>query len=116
MAEGSVVDSSVDGFSSFSGNSIVVLVCYLEGEDFGSGLVVGNVVYVKCMGDMTIVFFYPIFQTCDCILLCKKGCHFSYGQDLSYTVVFCIGILSLGCIKIYLSLLAPLKMTSMLVH
>ena len=53
----------MNSFSSFSGKLFAILVCYLEVEDVGSGLVVGNTVLVNCTGDMTIVFFYSIFQT-----------------------------------------------------
>ena len=49
-------DSYMDGFSSFSGNLFAVLVYSLEVGDIGSGIVVGNAVYVNCTGDMTTVF------------------------------------------------------------
>ena len=35
----------------------------LKQEDVGSGMVVGNAVFVSCTGDMTIGFFFSIFQT-----------------------------------------------------
>ena len=63
MVEGRVVDSSMDGISSFSGNLFDVLVYYLEVGDVRSGMAVGNAVFVNYTGGMTIVFFYSIFQT-----------------------------------------------------
>ena len=63
MIEGKVVDSNLDGFCIFSGTLFAVLVYYLEVEDTGSGVVVGNAVFVNCTGDMNIVFCYSIFQT-----------------------------------------------------
>ena len=61
--EGRVVDFNMDGFSSFSSNLFAVLVYYHEVGDIGSWGVVRNDVYVNCIGEMTIAFFYPIFQT-----------------------------------------------------
>ena len=53
----------MNGFSSFFGNLFGVLVYYVEVGDVGSWVVVGNAVYVNCIGDMTIVFFYSILKT-----------------------------------------------------
>ena len=63
LVDGRVVDSNIDGFLSFPGNLFAVSVyyTYLEVGDVGSGVVVGNDVYVNYTGDMTIVFFYSIF-------------------------------------------------------
>ena len=55
--EGRVVDPSMNGFSSFSGNLFAVLVYHLEVGDVGSGVIVGNVVFVNCTAEMAIVFF-----------------------------------------------------------
>ena len=55
----------MDSFSSLSGNLFAILIYYLELGNVGSGVVVGNTVFVICIGDVTIVFFYPIFQTPD---------------------------------------------------
>ena len=52
-----------DSFSSFPGNLFAVLIYYPEVGDVSSGLVVGKVMFVYCTGDMTIVFFYSMFQT-----------------------------------------------------
>ena len=57
-----VVDSRMNGFSSFSGNLFAVLVYCLEVGEVGSEMVVGKAVYVHCTGDMTTVFFHSIFQ------------------------------------------------------
>ena len=57
MFQGRCVDSNMNGFSSFSDNLFAILVYYLEVGDVGSGLVVGNAVFVNYTGDMTIVFF-----------------------------------------------------------
>ena len=43
-------------------NCFTVLVYYPEVGDVGSGAV-GNAVHVNCTSDITIVFFYSIFQT-----------------------------------------------------
>ena len=55
-----VVDSKMNGFFSFSGNLFAILVHYLEVGDVGSGMVVINAVFVKCIGDMAFVFFHSI--------------------------------------------------------
>ena len=59
-AEGRVDDLNMDGFY---GNLFAVLVNYLEVGATGLRVVVGDVVFVNCTGDMTITFFYSIFQT-----------------------------------------------------
>ena len=74
-ADGRVVDSNMNGFYSFSGNLFSILVYYFEVENNGLGVVVGNVVFVNCTGDMTIVFLLYFPNIC-WILLCKKGCNF----------------------------------------
>ena len=53
-----VVDSNMDGLSSFSGNLFAVLVYYLEVGDDCVEVVIGNAVFVNCTGEMTIVFIY----------------------------------------------------------
>ena len=50
----------MNGFSSFSGNLFAVFVYYLEVGDVGSGVVVRNAMFVKCTGDITILFFHSI--------------------------------------------------------
>ena len=65
-------DIDMDGFSSLSGNLFAILVYYLEVGDVGSWLVVWNAVFVNSTGDMTIVFFYTIFQTPVGFSLVKK--------------------------------------------
>ena len=62
MVDGRVGDLNMDSFSSFTGILSAALVYYLQVGDYGSGMVVGNVVFVNCTGVMTIVFFYCIFQ------------------------------------------------------
>ena len=66
VVEGRVVDSDMNSFStlsSFSGNLFAILVYYLQVRDVSCGMVVGNTVLVNCTVDMTVVFFYSIFQT-----------------------------------------------------
>ena len=62
MAEGRIVDSNMNGFSSLSANSFAVLVYYLELGDVGLDMVDGKAVFVNWPGDMTNVFFYSILQ------------------------------------------------------
>ena len=59
-AGGRAVDSHMNGFS---GNLFAVLVCYLKVGVVGSGVIVGNAVFVNCTGDMATVFFNSISQT-----------------------------------------------------
>ena len=61
--EGMVVDSNMNGFSSFSGNLFTILVYYLEVGDIDSGMGAGHTVLVSCTGDLNVVFFNSIFQT-----------------------------------------------------
>ena len=56
MVEGRVADSSMDGFSS---NFFAILIYYLEVEDVGSGVVVGNAVDVNCTGGRVLLSSYP---------------------------------------------------------
>ena len=63
VVKGRIVDSDMNGFSTFSGNFCTILGCYLEVGDVCSGMVVGNTVLVNCSGDMTVLFFYSIFKT-----------------------------------------------------
>ena len=58
MVESRILDSNMDGFSSFSGNLFPVLVYYLEVRDVGS--------------EVTILFLY---------YLMKGRSQFSSGQD-----------------------------------
>ena len=58
-----VVDSNMNCFSNYTGNLLAVLVYYLEVRDVGYGVIAGNDMFVNCTDDMTIVFFYSIFQT-----------------------------------------------------
>ena len=53
----------MEGFSSFSGNVLAVLVYYLKVGDIDLRVVVGNNNHVNYTGDMIFVFFYSIFQT-----------------------------------------------------
>ena len=52
--EGRIVNSDMDGFSSFPGNLSAVLIYYFEMGDAGFGMIVGYTVLVNCTGD---VFF-----------------------------------------------------------
>ena len=63
MAEDRVTDFNMDGFSSFTGSVFASLIYYLEVGYFGIGVVILNVVFVNCTGDMSIMFLYSIFQT-----------------------------------------------------
>ena len=87
----SIVDSNIDSFSSFSGNLFTLLVFYHEVADISLGVVVGNAVYVKCTGDMTIVFFYSIFHTSTGISCVKKVASFFWeGPFLDYVLFLCV--------------------------
>ena len=44
-----------------SGKLLSILVYSLEAGDVGSGVIVGSTVFVNCIGDMTVVFFYSYF-------------------------------------------------------
>ena len=77
--EGRIVDSNMDGFSS---NLLAVSVCFCKVGDVGLGMVVGNVVFVNCTGDMTIVFFYYIPPNICWTCLCKKGHNFLLGKTI----------------------------------
>ena len=68
--------------------------------------VVGNVVHVNCTSDKITMFFYSFSKH----LLCKKGCIF-FSAGLFVDCFSCNQILSLGCIRIDVRVLAPLKMT-----
>ena len=72
MVEGRFVDYKMDGFCSFSGNLFAFLIYYLEMGNVGSGEVVGNVVYVNCTGDETIVLLLYFPNIC-WMFLSKKG-------------------------------------------
>ena len=82
MVQCSAVDSNVNGFSSFSGTLFAVLVYYLEVEDVGSGEFVGNVMFVNCTKDMTIVFFYSIFQTSAGFSYARKVASYLLGRTI----------------------------------
>ena len=47
----------------FCANLFAILVYYLEAEGVGLRVIVGNAMFVNYTGDMTIVFFYTIFNT-----------------------------------------------------
>ena len=96
MVESRVTDSNMDCLSS---NLFAVLVYYHEVGGVGSGVIVGNAMYVNCTGDMTIVFFHCLFQT---------SAPFSYVRRVAISfwvylqTMFCFScdrILSLGCYK-----------------
>ena len=54
--EGRVIDSNMDGFS---GNLFAVFVYFLEVGDVGLGWLL-EMLFVNCIGNMIIVFFYSI--------------------------------------------------------
>ena len=115
MVEKRVVDSNMDGFSRFSSNFLLSWI--LKWGDVGLKVFVQNAVFVNCTGDMTIVFFYSIFQTSagfSCVR--KVAIFFWIGPFVDYICFRCGGILSLGCIGIDLRVLAPLKMTCTLIY
>ena len=60
MVEGRIVNSNIDGFSSFPGNLFAVLIYYFEIGDICFGIIVGYTVLVNCTGDVTAVFFDSI--------------------------------------------------------
>ena len=86
--EGRGVNSNVDCFSSFSGNVFAVLVYYLEVEDVGSGMVVGNAGFVNCTDDITTVSFYSILQTSAGFSYVKKASVIIYAGLLVDYVLF----------------------------
>ena len=89
MVEGSFADSDMDGFFSFSGNLFAVLVYYLEVGNVGSGVVLRSAVYVNLTGDMTIVFFYSIFQTSAGFSYVRKDAVFFWaGPFIHYCFLF----------------------------
>ena len=68
----------MDYLSSFSGNFFAVLVYYFKVGDVGFGVVVGNAVFINCTDDLTIVFFYSIFQTSAGFSYVRKIAIFTY--------------------------------------
>ena len=72
----------------FSGNLFAVLVYYIEVGDVGSGVVVGNAVYVNCTGDLTIVLFYFIFQTLVGFSHDRKVAVFLWARPFVHYVLF----------------------------
>ena len=58
------------------------MVFYLKGGDVGLGLIVVNVVFVNWTNDMTIVFFYSIFQTSARFFYVRKVVIFSEQNHL----------------------------------
>ena len=60
VVEGRIVNSNMDGFSSFYGNLFAVLFYYFEMGDVGFGMIVGSTMLVNCIGDMIVVFFDSI--------------------------------------------------------
>ena len=62
-AEGRIVDSNMNGFSSFPGNMFGIMIFYFDMGDVGSGMIVGHTVLVNCTSDVTTVFLNSILQT-----------------------------------------------------
>ena len=60
MVEGRIVNSDMNGFSSFPGNLYAVSIYYYEMGDVGFGLIVGYLVLINCTGNVTVVFFDSI--------------------------------------------------------
>ena len=63
IVEGRVVNSNMNGFSSFPGNLFAVLVYYFEVRDVGFGMIVGHTVLVNSTADVTVVLFDSILQS-----------------------------------------------------
>ena len=53
----------MNGFSSFPGNLVAILVYYLEVGDVGFGMLIGHTVLMNCTGYVTAVFTVSILQT-----------------------------------------------------
>ena len=67
--------------------------------------------YVNYTGDMTVVFFYSAGFS-----YVRKVTHFFFAGPLQTMFHFsCNGILSLGCIRTDTRIMAPFKMTCILV-
>ena len=87
MVEGRVVDFNMNGFSRFSANLFAILAYYLEVGDVGLGAVIGNTLFANCTGDMTIVFFYSIFQMSAGFFCVKKVAIFFWaGPSVNYAL------------------------------
>ena len=63
VVEGSIVNSKMNGLSSFHGILFVILVYHFEVGDVGFGMIDGHIVLINCTGNMTAVFFNSILQT-----------------------------------------------------
>ena len=108
--------SDMDRFSIFFSNLFTLLAYYLEVGDVGSGMDVGNTMFVNCTVRLIVVFFNSILQT---------SAVFSYVENVTISlwegpllIIFLSsydGILSLGSIRMYLRMLVLLKMTRTLV-
>ena len=60
MVEGRIVNSNMNGFSSFPGNIFAGLIYYFESGVVGLGMIVGHTVLVNCTGDVTTMFLDSI--------------------------------------------------------
>ena len=63
VVEGRTVYSNIDGFFSFLGYLLAVLIYYCEMGNVDFGMIVGHTVLVNCTVDMTAVFFDSILET-----------------------------------------------------
>ena len=57
LVEGRIVNSDMDGFSSFPGDLFAVLIYYFEMEDAGSWMIIGYTVLINYTGNVIAVFF-----------------------------------------------------------
>ena len=84
----------------------------------GFQIIVGHTVLVNSTGDMTAVFFDSILKTSAeliYVLCVYEVAIFFWTRLFVDCFLRCNGILSLGCIRMVLRMLVPLKMTCNLV-
>ena len=113
MVDWRVGESNIDGFS---GKMLAVIVYYLDVGDDGFRVIVGNALYVNCNGDLINTLFHSIFQTSAWFSNeWKVIIFFLAGPFVDYILFLCDDMLSLGCIRMDLRMLAALKMTCTLV-
>ena len=91
MIVGRVDDSNMDDPSSLSNNLFADLVYYLEVGEFGLGWLL-DILFVNCTSDMTIVFFYSVFQTSAGFSYVRKGCIFLVGPFVDCFVLLVMGL------------------------
>ena len=113
MVEGRFVDSNMDDFFSFISNLFAAMAYSLEVGDVGSGVFIGNAVYINCTGDITITFFYSIFQaSVGFSYVGKVVILFQAGPFVDYVFFWLWWNFILRMIRIVLKVFAAFKLTS----